>query len=272
MSRDIREEMRDLRNFVTAGCSGLEARVQTDSAKTGDISILEDFSAFKDIVFKRLTELERRIDNLDDHLDNLEAYSRKNCLIVHGIKEENNEAVESVVCNFFKEHFRINIDAGAFDNLHRLGRNKSSNKHPRPIIVKFLSYLVRKKIWSNKRVLKGTGFLISESLTKRRSAAYKLAKQLFGVSRTWTQDSRICVLGRDGRKRFFTSTDELHRAAKTLLAISADQKDQNRNLSAKELPDRIVQVECSETGGSDVASDGGKGPYNTRGTKKCSRS
>jgi len=212
----VRDELRDLRNFVTENCNKLESRIKTDGKKVENTAVLKDFDTFKSVVYRRLTELERRVDLLEDGLDDLDAYSRKNCLIVHGIEERIGEDIEGVVSNFFKEKFQINVESSTIDNIHRLGRGGQNKKYPRPIIVRFVSYLVRRKIWTSKKALKGTKYLITESLTKRRLAVYKKAKEHFGVSNTWTQDSKIIVLTKEGKKLSFTKMAELDKVGKAL--------------------------------------------------------
>lgn len=51
----------------------------------------------------------------------------------------------------------------------------------------------RKIIWSNKKLLKGTKFLITESLTKRRMKLYAAARNTMGPRNAWTADGRIFV-------------------------------------------------------------------------------
>jgi len=102
------------------------------------------------------------------------------------------------------------------DNCHRLGAYKTQAKYPRPVIVKFVSYLVRKKVWLNKKTLKGTGFLIKESLTKKRAALYKKAKDTFGWKQTWTQDGKVFVVGRCGEKMCIVTDSDLDRATQQL--------------------------------------------------------
>ena len=69
------------------------------------------------------------------------------------------------------------------DRSHRLGKSKSSiNDKPCPIIVKFVRYSTRNRIYINKKKLKGTGNSVTESLTVKRINMLEKAKKLVIVN------------------------------------------------------------------------------------------
>ena len=69
------------------------------------------------------------------------------------------------------------------DRSHRLGKSKSSiNDKPCPIIVKFVRYSTRNRIYINKKKLKGTGNSVTESLTVKRINMLEKAKKLIIVN------------------------------------------------------------------------------------------
>ena len=80
----------------------------------------------------------------------------------------------------------INIED--LDRTHRIG--KVNNGKSRPIIVKFARYNVRKKIFHNKRKLKGKN---TESLTMLRVKKLNEARDLYDRNNVWTYDGRIMV-------------------------------------------------------------------------------
>jgi len=181
--RNVRQELKDLKSFIQSSLRPIEDRLSECEGSDEDhsesrIKVRKDYKLIKDKIYQRLSEIEKQIDQFDERLDNLETYSRKNCIIIHGIKEEKNENVENVICDFLKSHLEVELESRDVDNCHRLGPNKSSSKFPRPIIIKLVSYLMRKKIWLKKKMLKGKGFVITESLTKKRAEIYKEAKEL----------------------------------------------------------------------------------------------
>ena len=80
------------------------------------------------------------------------------------------------------------------DRTHRIG--KVNNGKSRPIIVKFARYNVRKKIFHNKRKLKGKN---TESLTMLRVKKLNEARDLYDRNNVWTYDGRIMV--KDGNNK-----------------------------------------------------------------------
>ena len=77
------------------------------------------------------------------------------------------------------------------DRTHRTG--KVNNGKSRTIIVKFVRYNVRKKIFHNKRKLKGKNTSITESLTMLRVKKLNEARDLYDRNNVWTYDGRIMV-------------------------------------------------------------------------------
>ena len=120
------------------------------------------------------------LDKADRALDRQEQYSRRNCLLIHGIDEENQENIDEVEINVFKKE----MDKEDIDRSHHLGNRKPDKSKPRPIIIKFSRYYVGAKIFKNKRKLKGKRISVTESLTKTRMEhCRKLAKStVFGMS------------------------------------------------------------------------------------------
>ena len=97
------------------------------------------------------TDLNVRLDKVDRALDRQEQYSRRNCLLIHGIDEENQENTDEVVINILKEEMDEKIKHQDIDKSHRLGNGKPDKNKPWPIIIKFSRYNVRAKIFKNKR-------------------------------------------------------------------------------------------------------------------------
>ena len=134
--------------------------------------------------------LKERIDLLEKKSDDSEQYSRRNCLLVHGVEEQEQENTDNIVLNVIKEHLDIELSVKVFDRSHRIGKSNSKSKR-RPIIVKFISYNDRRTIFNNKKRLKGTGISITESLTAEKMRQLKSARDQFGFNNVWSIDGRI---------------------------------------------------------------------------------
>lgn len=97
---------------------------------------------------------------------------------------------------FFDTKLNVKLSEADFDRCHRIG--VSSSKKPRPIIVKFISYQDRYRIFKSKSRLKGSGITIKEDLTKFRYNLLQEAIKKFGGSNVWTSDGRIFVKQENG--------------------------------------------------------------------------
>ena len=124
--------------------------------------------------------LKERIDLLEKMSDDSEQYSRRNCLLVHGVEEQEQENTDDIVLNVIKEHLDIELSVKDFDRSHRIGKSNSKSKR-RPI----------RAIFNNKKRLKGTGISITESLTAERMRQLKSARDQFGFNNVWSIDGRI---------------------------------------------------------------------------------
>ena len=93
--------------------------------------------------------LKELIDLLEKKSDDSEQYSRRNCLLVHGVEEQEQENIDNMVLNVIKEHLDIELSVKDFDKPHRIGKSNSKSKR-RPIIVKFISYNDRRESFNNK--------------------------------------------------------------------------------------------------------------------------
>ena len=92
-----------------------------------------------------------------------------------------------------KEELVVEIKEDDLDRSHRLGKPKRKDNKPRPVIVKFARYAVRKEIFMNKRKLKGKRLLMNGSLTSSRIRLLGEAQKKYGVGNVWTSDGRVMV-------------------------------------------------------------------------------
>lgn len=110
----------------------------------------------------KITTLEKTVQKLEKKLVDLEDRSRRNNLIVYGIRERTDESVESltkeVVDNVFSSVLRVNVSS--VERIHRLGR-KQPDKH-RPVILKLMDYREKMSVLKNCSKLKGTSISVSE--------------------------------------------------------------------------------------------------------------
>ena len=75
-----------------------------------------------------------KVDKLSSLVDRQEQYSRRNCILIHGVKENQNEDTDEVVVHEIKSERDLDISPGDIDLTNAIGvPSKGKN---RPIIVK----------------------------------------------------------------------------------------------------------------------------------------
>ena len=158
----------------------------------------EEYEADREQKEKEIAELKEHLMSLkekffqvDKMLDCQKQYSRRNCLLVHGVEEKNNEDTDQEIINTVKNDLGEEITIHDIDRTHCLGKRKLDSDVPRPIIVKFTRYNVRNRIFKTKKKLKGKTVSITESVTKRRVAELKKAREMYGFKDVWSQDGKI---------------------------------------------------------------------------------
>ena len=123
--------------------------------------------------------------------DEQESYSRRNCLLLHGIPELENERSDDVFLENINNKLNLNLVPSDLDRSHRLGRKKTEKGKHRPIIVKFARHNVKANVYRKKKLLKGTNILLTESLSRRRVNMLNAARDKWGKLNVWTNDAEI---------------------------------------------------------------------------------
>ena len=149
-----------------------------------------------DSTMKRLSAVERRQDDL-------EQYSRSNCLVIHGCENVPKSKpgkyleIENFVCSTLNEHLQLDspLQANDLDIAHPLPSKKGT-----PVIVKFIRRTQKNEVYRKKRLLKGTKMIITESLTKRRLQLLEKARLEFKQCPVWSWKGEIFVFHNNKKK------------------------------------------------------------------------
>ena len=101
---------------------------------------------------EKVSTLAERSKVLEESIDQQGQYSRRNCLLIHGVEENSNEDTGKLVLNIINNNLEIEV---AIDRTHRLGDPKKKKKKVWPIIVKFVWYygetFKRKRYFSHRK-------------------------------------------------------------------------------------------------------------------------
>ena len=156
----IRVELNDLKDrFVN-----FEEEIKTVNRALNDkIQVLENDNIRLNSEIQRCVKI---IDQQALKLDDLEARSRRNNIIIHGIPQaDQNETwdqCERAVTEMLSK--KMGISGAQIDRAHRLG---SRNNGKSPIIVRFSNYKERQSILKNRGKLRGSDVYINEDFTSR---------------------------------------------------------------------------------------------------------
>ncbi|XP_041982275.1 uncharacterized protein LOC121735495 [Aricia agestis] len=183
----------------------LESSAPHSESPTSKLS--SDFNIFKEFVLQALKSLQAQVELLTDSLDQMETARRKKMLLLHGIPEDK-ENLQQKIVNLFVNKLQVTgIDVSSISFCYRLGRPKEAKC--RPILVKFKEFSHRSKVWDSKTKLKQTGITLTEYLTKKRHNLFMAARQRCGLTKSWTRDGSIFVIGPDGSRHCIHNFSEL---------------------------------------------------------------
>ena len=102
---------------------------------------------------ENISTLSKMLDDLDSVIGRHKQYSRRNCLLLHGIEEESNENTNQRVIDVLRQSMGEAISIQDIDRTNRLP-GKKPNGQSRPVIVKCVRYNTRNLIFKNKKNLK----------------------------------------------------------------------------------------------------------------------
>ena len=75
-------------------------------------------------VKKKTSEMAHRIDKLEHLVDRQEQYSQRNCLLVHGIAETNDENTDDLVLKTINAKLDVEIPENEIDRSYRISTKK----------------------------------------------------------------------------------------------------------------------------------------------------
>ena len=135
----------------------------------------------------------KSVDILATQLDANEQHNRNECLLLHGVPEEEKET-PSKSSNLFVSHVNQHLNAGMtvehIRRAHRLGQKRKNGK-PRPIIARIWNSELRNYLYYKKREFKNSNISLTENLTKKRMSIKIEAEGKYGSSNVWSKEGRI---------------------------------------------------------------------------------
>ena len=116
--------------------------------------------------------------------------------------ETKTEDTDEMCLDVINDKLNIEMSQISIDRNHRLGKRRG----PGPaIIVKFTRYKERHHVFRNKKLSKGTGISVTESLTLKRMEHLKKVREQHGFANVRTLDGKIMFKGNDGNPKVYYS-------------------------------------------------------------------
>ena len=103
----------------------------------------------------KVVSLSIKIEKLEYRADRMEQYSRRDFIVIHDLPWVKGEDTESLVTEALKKMGLV-IPFANIDRTHRISTSPKQWDKVRPVIVKFGWYDEQRKIYINKKLLKGT--------------------------------------------------------------------------------------------------------------------
>ena len=154
---------------------------------------------------ENVSRLTQKVDDLSEAVEKQEQYSRRNCLLLHGIPEKKQENTDELNIKTIYEHLDIDITDRNMDTIHRIGNPRNADEKPSPIIIKLVKYNDRKKIFGSKKKLKGKKIPITESLMVTRMKKLNKARERYNFKKVWTSDRKISYKDGSGKIKVYYS-------------------------------------------------------------------
>lgn len=160
---------------VEGRLSKIEERLEILGEAPARLANLEKFAneteAAMATLGKRVDHLDRKSNSdsnaLVKRIDDLDNRSRRNNLIIRGIKEDVNETEEALrkKVNVDVFHTILNLKVDSVERIHRLGKRQGGKD--RPIILRLSDFRDKTKILRNCFKLRGKEISINEDFSKR---------------------------------------------------------------------------------------------------------
>jgi ribA/ribD-fused uncharacterized protein len=113
------------------------------------------------------SQLKTKLLKLEDRIIRIESQSRRNILLIDGIKESDNEDCTEQVKTLFKITMKLtNVDNMQIVRCHRLGEKRQGALKPRTVIIKFQWFGDRMQVWKARKELKGSNVYLNEDFPK----------------------------------------------------------------------------------------------------------
>lgn len=212
MQTESRKQFERLEAELGKSVENCHDHIKELSAKFDEQSkIIKAYEEKFDAIIQENVNLKKKVKTLETQLDDLEQYSRVNCLELNGIPETKNENVCDVI-KVVGTALGMQINEDMIDACHRMGTKQEGRK--RGIIVKFTRRSVKEEMLQKRKVKRNFNthdlnfkdtqadvVYINESLSPARRRILNAARALKrekGYTFVWVKNGRIFLRKNEG--------------------------------------------------------------------------
>ena len=146
-----------------------------------------------------LFRVKRQVKTLQVQTEDQQQYSRRICIMIHGIPENESEDTDKLIMDVFTVRLDVIFGIQDIDRSHRPGpsarvlasHTDQDTVKVRPFIVKFVSYRVRQLFMKSRRNLKSSKMFITGFLIKSKQSLLKELHQKVGLKMHVLQMARF---------------------------------------------------------------------------------
>lgn len=196
----VLEELKSTLNFVTSELSEIKQKQDVQHADIVNVS-----KRVK-VVEEICSDNQGQIEEMQVRLDQLEQYTRKDNVIIQGLKsgsyaaaasdatedeDLSDEQLEANVLKFFETDLGVVLAPADINIMHYVPAKVGKN-----ILVKFVTRKSKLLVLKNRSKLKGKQVYISEHLTRRNNQLFYQARMLAKqnrVSGAWVRNAKVFV-------------------------------------------------------------------------------
>lgn len=157
---------------------------------------------------ENLSDLRAENRELRSMIEHQEQTMRSSNIRVFGVKTDLNENIYEKMLNLFNNKLNVHISNVDIKKCYRISQKMPSTKPP-AVLVRFSTDIARLKVLKNRKLLKNTGVLIKEDLTKSRLTLFNKAISLFSNKNAWVSNGNILIKTSDGTIHRVTTDSEL---------------------------------------------------------------
>ena len=147
----------------------------------------------------KVKKLNEKVETMDRSLYRHEQYSRRNCLLIHGVKENEKEDTDEVVMEILKNKCKKKYQSVTWT--YPINMEKIIPEVHLGLLSSNLPGTMFKMQFLEKKILKGRPVSITENLTIKRITEVKIGRDTFGFKNVWLQDRKILYTDANDRNK-----------------------------------------------------------------------